>query len=123
VADDGPGRIGVAWPSGGLLLPQRLDLPVVGSRVQGLELIGGDPATGTHPRPVSTSRLGTPIPSRWALDGEGLTPTTEVLGPAGRGWPPPGSRRCGPGSGAGMAAAASQPLPGPCSCPPPARSF
>jgi AraC-like DNA-binding protein len=48
-ADDVHGRIGFEWLSGGFFLQQRVDLQLVGYRVEGLELIGYDPATGTYP--------------------------------------------------------------------------
>lgn len=79
-ADDVHGRIAFEWLPGGFFLQQRVDLQFTGYRVEGLEVIGYEPATGTYPSTVYASMVGTPLPYRWELDGDELTITTDMLG-------------------------------------------
>jgi hypothetical protein len=67
------------WLAGGFFLQQPIQLNFAGYQVQGLEVIGYDPATGTFPSTVYLSMFGTPVPYRWEIDGDGLTITTEVI--------------------------------------------
>jgi hypothetical protein len=72
-----------AWigrPAPGFFLTQRIKLSFAGYEVQGLEVIGYDPQTGTFPSTVCSNLAGTPIPYRWEVGDDELTITTEVLG-------------------------------------------
>jgi hypothetical protein len=79
-ADDVDGRIAFEWLPGGFFLQQRVDLRFTDFHVEGLEIIGYDPATGTYPSTVYPNMFGTPIPYRWELDGDDVTITTDMLG-------------------------------------------
>lgn len=83
--DDVSGRATFEWLPGGYFLTQRIKLNFAGYEVEGLEVIGFDPATGTFPSSVYPSMAGTPIPYRWEIDGDQLTITTEVIGATFRG--------------------------------------
>jgi Protein of unknown function (DUF1579) len=78
--DDVSGRTTFEWLPGGFFLQQRVALTFAGFRVEGLEVIGYDPATGTFPSTVYPSLAGTPVPYRWEVEGDELTITTDVLG-------------------------------------------
>jgi Protein of unknown function (DUF1579) len=78
--DNVSGQATFEWLPGGFFLTQRVKLSFAGYEIQGLEVIGYDPETGTFPSTVYPSLFGTPIPYRWELDGDELTITTEVLG-------------------------------------------
>lgn len=73
------------WLPGGFFLQQRIRLNFAGYEVQGLELIGYDPLTGTFPSTVFANMAGTPIPYRWEIQGDELKITTDVLGATFRG--------------------------------------
>jgi hypothetical protein len=79
------GRTTFEWLPGGFFLQQRIELDFAGFEVQGLELIGYDPASGTYPSTVFSNVAGTPLPYRWELEGDELKITTEVLGATFRG--------------------------------------
>jgi hypothetical protein len=83
--DDVSGRATFEWLPGGYFLQQRIRLDFAGHSVEGLEVIGYDPATGTFPSTVYPSMAGVPIPYRWEIDGDALTITTDVLGATFRG--------------------------------------
>jgi hypothetical protein len=78
--DDVSGRTTFEWLPGGYFLTQRIKLNFTGYEVEGLEVIGHDPATGTFPSTVYASMAGTPLPYVWEIDGDELTIKTEVLG-------------------------------------------
>jgi hypothetical protein len=67
--DDVVGRTTFEWLPGGYFLTQRIKLNFSGYDVEGLEVIGYDPATGTFPSTVYPSMAGVPIPYRWEIDG------------------------------------------------------
>jgi Protein of unknown function (DUF1579) len=79
-ADNVFGRTTFEWLPGGYFLTQRIKLDFAGFEIEGLEVIGYDPATGTFPSTVYPSMAGTPIPYRWEIDGDDLTITTDVIG-------------------------------------------
>ena len=83
--DDVAGRTTFEWLPGGFFLQQRVKLTFAGYQVEGLEVIGYDPATGTFPSTVYPSLAGTPVPYRWEVEGDELTITTDVLGATFRG--------------------------------------
>jgi Protein of unknown function (DUF1579) len=78
--DNVGGRTTFAWLPGGFFLQQRIELDFGGMSIQGLEVIGYDPATGTFPSTVFPSMAGMPIPYRWEINGDELTITTDLLG-------------------------------------------
>src|SRR5262249_54901742 len=70
----------------GRVLPAAAHQPRLrGDAVEGLEVIGYDPASGTYPSTVYPSMVGTAIPYRWEIDGDELTITTDVVGAVFRG--------------------------------------
>ena len=83
--DNVTGRTTFAWLPGGFFLEQRIELDFAGFKIQGLEVIGYDPASGTFPSTVFFSMVGTQLPYRWEIDGDELTITTHVLGATFRG--------------------------------------
>jgi hypothetical protein len=83
--DDVAGRATFEWLPGGHFLQQRIRLDFAGYQIEGLEVIGYDPATGTFPSTVYPSMAGVPIPYRWAIEGDALTITTDALGATFRG--------------------------------------
>jgi hypothetical protein len=60
--DDVVGRTTFEWLPGGYFLTQRIKLNFSGYDVEGLEVIGYDPATGTFPSTVYPSMAGVPNP-------------------------------------------------------------
>jgi hypothetical protein len=85
------GQATFEWLPGGFFLQQRVRGQVADFEVQGVEVIGYDPATGTYPSTVYPSMAGTPLAYRWEPDGDELTITTEELGAVFRGrWSPDG---------------------------------
>ena len=82
---DDVGRTTFEWLPGGYFLQQRIKLDFGGYNVEGLEVIGYDPATGTFPSTVCPSMAGVPIPYHWGIDGDELTITTDLLGATFRG--------------------------------------
>lgn len=90
--DNVTGRTTFEWLPGGFFLQQRIELDFAGFQIQGLEVIGYDPASGAFPSTVFPSMFGTPIPYRWEIEGDELTITTDVLGATFRGrWSEDGS--------------------------------
>jgi Protein of unknown function (DUF1579) len=83
--DNVTGRTTFEWLPGGFFLEQRIELEFAGLLIQGLEVIGYDPASGTYPSTVFASMAGTPIPYVWEIEGDELTITTELLGANFRG--------------------------------------
>ncbi len=83
--DNVVGRTMFEWLPGGYFLQQRIKLDFAGIEIEGLEVIGYDPATGTFPSTVYASMAGIPIPYRWEIDGDELTITTDLLGATFRG--------------------------------------
>jgi hypothetical protein len=79
------GRASFEWLPGGFFLQQRVRIQFTDFEVEGLEVIGYDPATGSYPSTVYPSLAGTPLAYRWELDGDELTITTEELGAVFRG--------------------------------------
>jgi hypothetical protein len=79
-ADNVHGRTTFEWLPGGFFLQQRIKLDFAGMAVEGVEIIGYDPATGAYPSTVYPNMAPMPIPYRWELDGDNLTITTDVLG-------------------------------------------
>lgn len=78
--DNVSGRTTFQWLPGGFFLEQRIKLNFGGFEVEGLEVIGYDPQTGTFPSMVYPSMAGTPIPYRYEIEGDELTITTDVIG-------------------------------------------
>ena len=79
-AENVTGRTTFKWLPGGYFLEQRISLNFAGFEVEGLELIGYDPATGSFPSTVYPNMAGMAIPYRWEVDGDALTITTDLLG-------------------------------------------
>jgi hypothetical protein len=96
-ADNVSGRLSYEWLPGGFFMQQRVHLDFAGYDVQGLELIGYDPATGRFPSTVFSSLFGTPIPYEWEIEGDDVTIRTDLAGGATfRGkWSPDGSGMSG----------------------------
>ena len=78
--DNVQGRTSFEWLLGGFFLQQHITLDFAGFKVEGLEIIGYDPASGTYPSTVYPNMAGMPLPYRWEIDGDNLTITTDVLG-------------------------------------------
>src|SRR5262245_36800687 len=83
--DDVSGRTTFELLPGGFFLQQRIKLDFAGYAVEGLEVIGYDPASGTYPSTVYPSMAGMAIPYRWEIDGDALTITTDLIGAVFRG--------------------------------------
>ena len=83
--DNVSGRATFEWLPGGYFLQQRIALDFAGFQLEGLEVVGYDPATGTYPSTVYPSMAGMAIPYRWEIDGDELTITTDVIGSIFRG--------------------------------------
>jgi hypothetical protein len=80
--EDVSGRTSFEWLPGGFFLQQRVELDFAGYAVQGLEIIGYDPATGRFPSTVYANMVGTPIPYEHELEGDRWTIRTELAGGA-----------------------------------------
>jgi Protein of unknown function (DUF1579) len=80
--DNVSGRFTFEWLPGGFFLQQRTELNFAGYQVQGLEVIGYDPATDRFPSTVYASMVGVPIPSEYDLQGDQVTIRTELNGGA-----------------------------------------
>jgi hypothetical protein len=94
--DNVVGRATFEWLPGGFFLQQRIKLSFAGFQIEGLEVIGYDPATGTFPSTVYPSMAGIPIPYRWEIDRDDLTITTDLLGATFHGrWSEDGARFSG----------------------------
>jgi hypothetical protein len=78
--DNVQGRTSFEWLPGGFFLQQHITLDFAGFKVEGLEIIGYDPASGAYPSTVYPNMAGMPLPYRWEIDGDNLTITTDVLG-------------------------------------------
>lgn len=80
--DNVSGQTTFEWLPGGFFLQQRESLDFAGYQIQGLEIIGYDPATGTFPSTVYASMIGVPIPYRYEIRGNEVKITTELGGGA-----------------------------------------
>jgi hypothetical protein len=78
--DNVVGQATFEWLPGRFYLQQRIRLDFTGIQIEGLEVIGYDPATGTYPSTVYSNLAGMPIPYRWEVSGDDLTITTDLLG-------------------------------------------
>jgi hypothetical protein len=76
------GRFTFEWLPGGFFLQQRTELNFAGFEVQGLEVIGYDPATGKFPSTVYSNMAAVPIPYEYDVQGEQVTIRTELNGGA-----------------------------------------
>jgi Protein of unknown function (DUF1579) len=83
--DNVSGRTTFEWLPGGFFLQQRIKLDFAGFEVEGLELIGYDPESGTYPSTVFSNVAGAPLPYRWEIEGDELKITTDVIGATFRG--------------------------------------
>lgn len=77
--DDVVGTASYSWLPGGFFLEQKTKIRFTTFEVEGVEIIGYDPETGTFPSTVYPSLFGTPLPYRWMLDGENVTIKAEAL--------------------------------------------
>jgi Protein of unknown function (DUF1579) len=80
--DNVSGRFSFEWLPGGFFLQQRTELDFAGYQVQGLEVIGYDPATDKFPSTVYSSMVGVPIPYEYDIQGDQVTIRTELNGGA-----------------------------------------
>jgi hypothetical protein len=80
--DNVSGRFTFAWLPGGFFLQQRTELDFAGYQVQGLEVIGYDPATDRFPSTVYSSMVGVPIPYEYDVQGDQVRIRTELNGGA-----------------------------------------
>ena len=80
--DNVSGETTFEWRPGGFFLQQRVKLNFAGYDVQGLEIIGYDPATGKFPSTVYASMVGVPIPYEYDVQGNEITIRTELEGGA-----------------------------------------
>jgi hypothetical protein len=78
--DNVTGRTTFEWLPGRFFLQQRVMIDFVGYQIDGLELIGYDPATGKFPSTVFANVAAMPLPYVWEVDGDDLTITTDLLG-------------------------------------------
>jgi Protein of unknown function (DUF1579) len=76
------GRFTFEWLPGGFFLQQRTELNFAGYQVQGLEVIGYDPATDKFPSTVYSSMVGVPIPYQYDVQGDQVRIRTELNGGA-----------------------------------------
>jgi hypothetical protein len=76
------GQTTFEWLPGGFFLQQRIELEFAGYEIEGLELIGYDPSTGTFPSTVFASMVGVPIPYTYEIHGNEVTIRTELAGGA-----------------------------------------
>lgn len=83
--DNVSGQATFEWLPGGHFMQQRIKLNFAGLEIEGLELIGYDPASGTFPSTVYSNLAGIPLPYRWEINGDELTITTDMLGATFRG--------------------------------------
>jgi Protein of unknown function (DUF1579) len=77
--DNVTGTATYSWLPGGFFVEQRTKINFTGYEVEGVEIIGYDPATGTFPSTVYPSMIGTPLPYRWEFDGDKVTIKAEAL--------------------------------------------
>jgi Protein of unknown function (DUF1579) len=77
--DDVVGIVSYSWLPGGFFLEQKVKITFTNIEVEGVEIIGYDPETGTFPSTVYSSLFGSPLPYRWILDGDELTIKAETL--------------------------------------------
>ena len=80
--DNVSGRFSFEWLPGGFFLQQRTELNFAGYQVQGLEVIGYDPATDKFPSTVYSSMVGVPIPYEYDIQGDQVRIRTELNGGA-----------------------------------------
>jgi hypothetical protein len=80
--DNVSGRFSFEWLPGGFFLQQRTELDFAGYQVQGLEVIGYDPATDKFPSTVYSSLVGVPIPYEYDIQGDQVRIRTELNGGA-----------------------------------------
>jgi len=73
------------WLPGKFFVEQRTKINFTGYEVEGVEIIGYDPATGTFPSTVYASMAADPLPYRWTLDGDEVTIKAESLNATFRG--------------------------------------
>jgi hypothetical protein len=73
------GRTTFRWLPGGFFLEQRISLDFDGYQVEGLEVIGYDPATGRFPSTVYSNMVGTPLPYWYEANGDKLKIRTDAL--------------------------------------------
>lgn len=74
------GRTTFEWLPGGFFLQQRISLDFAGYQVEGLEIIGYDPATGRFPSTVYSNSFGQPLPYWYEVEGDKLKIRTDTLG-------------------------------------------
>jgi hypothetical protein len=74
------GRTTFEWLPGGFFLQQRVHIDFAGYVIDGLELIGYDPQTGTFPSTVYASMAPMPLPYRWEIAGDDVKIVTDMLG-------------------------------------------
>ena len=77
--DNVTGTATYRWLPGGFFLEQRTHIDFGGMIVEGVEIIGYDPETGTFPSTVYPSMFGQALPYRWILDGDEVTIKAEAL--------------------------------------------
>lgn len=77
--DNVKGRTTFSWLPGGHFLQQRISLDFDGYQVEGLEVIGYDPATGRFPSTVYSNGVGTPLPYWYEVEGDKLKIRTDAL--------------------------------------------
>jgi hypothetical protein len=77
--DDVAGTVSYRWLPGGFFLEQTIRIEFTGLVVEGVEIIGYDPETGTFPSTVYPNLIGTPLPYRWFLDGDQVMIKAESL--------------------------------------------
>ena len=80
--DNVKGRTTFEWLPGGFFLQQRISLDFAGYGVEGLEIIGYDPATGRFPSTVYSNGIGIPLPYWYEVDGDMLKIRTDEFGGA-----------------------------------------
>jgi hypothetical protein len=78
--DNVKGRTTFEWLPGGFFLQQRISLDFAGYQIEGLEIIGYDPASGRFPSTVYSNMVGTPLPYWYEVEGDKLKIRTDALG-------------------------------------------
>ena len=73
------GTASYEWLPGGIILGPRTKINFTGYEVEGVEIIGYDPKTGTFPSTVYASIAAEPLPYPWTLDGDDVTIKAESL--------------------------------------------
>jgi hypothetical protein len=80
--DNVSGTTTFEWLPGGFFMQQRVQIDFTGMKVEGVEIIGYDPATKRFPSTVFSNMIGVPIAYEYDVRDDGYTITTDLSGGA-----------------------------------------